>query len=244
MRQQRVYTSQPLTPGESVQLEADSSHHLSKVLRLQTGDAIILFNGDGHEYTASIEICARQSVQVLVQKQLNVSRESPLQITLAQGISRGSRMDYTLQKAVELGINTIIPLWTTRTQVKLDAKRMHKRVKHWQGVIQSASEQSGRLQLPELLPALSLQEWVTNTSDNHEMKLLLHPEAGSSLNTLHKPEGKIALLIGPEGGITEEEIQLCKDHCFTDIRLGPRILRTETAALATLSAIQALWGRF
>ncbi|MEE9343475.1 MAG: 16S rRNA (uracil(1498)-N(3))-methyltransferase [Gammaproteobacteria bacterium] len=243
MRSPRIFTTQPLAVGQTVNLEKTSSHHLANVLRLQPGAEIILFNGKKGEYHGHLKTVQKNSVTVCILQGINISRESPLLITLAQGVSRGSRMDYTLQKSVELGVNEIIPLMTSRTQVKLDVKRLTKRMSHWEGIIQSASEQSGRTIIPKLQPCISLTDWCS-TQNNFALKLVLDPTAQLTLPSIDKPEGKICILIGPEGGLNNEEIKHCLQQGFIGVALGPRILRTETAALVTLSAMQTLWGDF
>ncbi len=172
--------------------------------------------------------------------------ESPLRITLAQGISRGERMDYTLQKSVELGVSRIIPLSTERCGVKFDAKRAAKRLQHWQGVIISACEQSGRNDIPEILPTISLHAWLdahrVPCQQQEALRLLLHPRATQSLRQLTPPTGEISLLIGPEGGLSDNEIDMATQCGFEGIQLGPRVLRTETAGVAALAALQSYWG--
>ena len=169
--------------------------------------------------------------------------ESPLQLTLLQGIARNDRMDFILQKAVELGVQTIQPIWMQRSHTRLKGERLEKRISHWQGVITSACEQSGRATLPQLSLPEEYSNWI-NTGTDSDLRLMLQPDARSCLRNLEKPTGGISILVGPEGGLAPEEQALARTAGFTGIRLGPRVLRTETAALATLAGIQALWGDF
>ena len=169
--------------------------------------------------------------------------EPPLQLTLLQGIARNDRMDFILQKAVELGVQTIQPIWMQRSHTRLKGARLEKRINHWQGVITSACEQSGRSTLPQLSLPEDYSTWI-NTGTDSDLRLMLQPDARSCLRNLEKPAGGISILVGPEGGLAPEEQALARTAGFTGIRLGPRILRTETAALAALAGIQALWGDF
>ncbi len=221
-------------------LEAASSHHLLRVLRLKPGHSLLLFNGDGNEYQAVLQQSDRQQATVLVESARQPRRESPLHITLGQGISRRERMDFVLQKSVELGVAAITPVRTSRSQVQLCGTRLDKRLSHWRGVIRSACEQSGRLYLPSLSDPASLEDWCTARQE-HSLQLVLDPTATLQLSDI-TPAMNIRILIGPEGGLAMEEIQKANNSGFTPIRLGPRTLRTETATLATLAAIQALWG--
>jgi len=240
MRVPRFYTAQTLASDSSVILEEDTSHHLLRVLRLRNGDPLILFNGDGNEYMSVVEEAGKKQATVQIRRVQQVARESKLRISLGQGISRGERMDFALQKAVELGVAAVTPLWTKRSQVQLSGSRLEKRLSHWQGVVRSACEQSGRVVLPALHDTSGLDSWCSGQA-NTALKLVLDPAASVSLKQL-APATEVCVLIGPEGGLDNEEIQRAADNGFQRIRLGPRILRTETAALATLSALQTLWG--
>lgn len=240
MRLSRFYTEQSLSQGQAVTLEETTSHHLLRVLRLKAGESLLLFNGDGKEYRAILEESAKKQARVLVQDSRQPDRESKLHITLGQGISRGERMDFVLQKSVELGVTSITPLWTKRSQVQLSGKRLEKRLTHWRGVIRSACEQSGRVYLPKLHSPEKLPDWYS-VNRTQCLQLALDPTASLQLSDL-TPAREIRILIGPEGGLEGDEISMAVESGFKRIRLGPRILRTETAALATVAALQTLWG--
>jgi 16S rRNA (uracil1498-N3)-methyltransferase len=243
MRNIRIYHPETLCPGNEISLEPQASTHISRVLRLKEGTDLILFNGDGNEYPGTITSIHRNQVAVRIEGQVNTNRESPLNITLAQGISKGERMDYAIQKAVELGVTRIIPVFTERSVVKLDEERLNKKYKHWQGVIISACEQCGRNRIPELMTPGSLASYL-DQQDLNNTCLVLDPEANITINSLDTGTNAVTILIGPEGGFTENEIRLAKNKGFTGIHLGPRILRTETAAVAAIASIQTLWGDF
>jgi len=241
MRENRLYTAQGLSVGERIALEARPAKHAAQVLRLSSGDRLTVFNGDGHDYLGQIEDCTRQSVLVNI---LSISEPEPpprLAITLALGVSRGERMDLALQKAVELGVSAIQPLFSTRAVVRLSGDRLAKRAQHWQGVVIAACEQSGRRRRPQLAPAVALLDWL---GQDQRGGILLHHAAERSLPELPAPSADLSLLIGPEGGLAPEERDYAQARGFTPVRLGPRILRTETAPLAAIAAIQTLWGDF
>lgn len=237
----RVYLDQPLSTGATITLSEDAARHLVQVLRMRVGDNFIAFNGQGGEYSASISAVAKRDAQAIIGEFNPVDRESPLHITLAQCVSKGDRMDYTLQKAVELGASAIVPLVSSRTVVKLDAERWAKKIEHWQGVIISACEQSGRTRLPRLEVQQDLDDWIRDSS-NDSLKLALAPGAAKQLRQLDPASRAITLLIGPEGGLSQTECTLAAKHGFIPLALGPRVLRTETAGVAALAAIQAQWG--
>ncbi len=239
MRVSRLYIDHPLSENTDVMLEAHSSHYLLRVLRLKPGDALLVFNGDGHEYSATLEQATRKQAALRLREKTSPQRESPLCIEIAQGVARGERMDFVLQKSVELGANIISPLWTRRAQVKLDGKRLDKRLSHWLGVVHSACEQSGRVRIPALQAPRDLDSWLTTPWEGQQ--LVLSPRATSTLKDL-QPASRVRVLVGPEGGLDEGEISKAEANGFQAIQLGPRILRTETAALATLAALQTLWG--
>ncbi len=240
MRQPRIYAPQALAPNTQIQLDSNAFNHAIRVLRLQQGAKLKLFDGSGNEFEAVLCSVERKQAHAMIGAQIDHCVESPLTIVMGQCISRGDKMDYTVQKAVELGINEITPLFSERCGVQLKGDRLRKKEQHWQSIAVSACEQSGRNKLPPLHPGRSLESWVTHI--DAELKLILDPMSTQALPTLAPPTGRIALLFGPEGGMSNQEVSLAKRHGFTGIRLGPRILRTETAALATISAIQTLWG--
>jgi 16S rRNA (uracil1498-N3)-methyltransferase len=243
MRIPRVYAPQPLQPGQTVSLTPAAAHHVGRVLRLEAGAPLLLFNGEGGEYEAYIIASDRAGVRAMVEHHRPVERESPLRITLLQGISRGERMDYTLQKATELGIHRIVPIQCERTGVRLDAARATKRGEHWRGILISACEQSGRDHLPELAPPQALAQAIASLTGTPALRLLLDPRGQHGLREL-AAQTQIVLLAGPEGGLTPAEMDAAAAEGFQGIRLGPRILRTETAAVVMLAALQALWGDF
>jgi 16S rRNA (uracil1498-N3)-methyltransferase len=213
--------------------------HAVQVLRLRVGDSLRLFNGEGIECEAVLLNVAKRSAEVHVEQFIETETESPLSITLLQGISRGERMDYAIQKAVELGVTRIIPVVTERCNVQLDNGRAEKRMAHWQGVITSACEQSGRSVLPTLDDVLPLREalLIPDLADG----VVLDPLAKVGIGQVPKLEA-LSLLIGPEGGLTEDEVVLAKQRQFMAVRFGPRILRTETAAAAAIAVLQTQWG--
>jgi 16S rRNA (uracil1498-N3)-methyltransferase len=237
----RVYVPDEIPPHGIFDAPADAAHHLLHVLRLGEGDVCIVFDGRGLEYPATIERVGRSAVTLRVGEPHEVDRESALQITLAQGISSGERMDYTVQKAVELGVTAIQPLSTERSVVKLSGERAAKRVAHWQGIVVAACEQSGRNRVPTVLPVSSVTGWLAQVPAG-ALRLTLSPDAASSLHEMERPGGSIVLFIGPEGGLSPREQDDARAAGFQGLRLGPRVLRTETAALAALAAMQALWG--
>jgi len=206
---------------------------------MKPGGILTLFDGQGLEFQAQLEQVDKRRATVSLQQQIVTDNESPLDILLMQGISRGERMDYAIQKAVELGVKRIMPVVTERCNVQLSGERAEKRLNHWQGVVISACEQSGRSFLPELLPVTPLNAALENA--DQACKLVLAPEASQGFSSLSKAS-QIALLIGPEGGLSDEEILQANETGFTGICLGPRILRTETASAAALAMVQAGWG--
>lgn len=241
MRIPRVYTTQFLQTDSLLELNPQASHYLLHVLRLKLGRPVILFNGMGGEYRGKVETLEKNRSFIYIETYTNIERESPLNIELAIGISRGDRMDWVLQKATELGVKTITPLITERTEVKLHGERAEKKLNHWRQTIISACEQCQRnrlpvLQEPQLLPSFAIQA-------DADLKLVLHHRANRSLTDYEKPSS-ILLLVGPEGGLSEEEIQMAGQQNFASVMVGPRVLRTETAPLVAMSIAQSLWGDF
>jgi 16S rRNA (uracil1498-N3)-methyltransferase len=249
MRVSRLYTPATLATGRCVELDDDNGHYVRTVLRLKKDDQIILFNGQGGEYLCTVAEASRKAVLIDVGPWSGRSVESPLQITLGLGISRGDRMDLVVQKAVELGVNRITPLLTERCVVQFKGERKPQRLLHWQKIVQHAAEQSGRALLPELPEVERLQDWV---GEQQGLKVFLDPYAATTLMDLHpepikaSPEHSrsVTLLTGPEGGFSDRERDLAKASGFMPVRLGARILRTETASIAALAAVQLLWGDF
>ena len=211
---------------------------------MRSGASLRVFEGRGNEHHAILLEVKRSEIVLEIGNALPVTTESPRQLTLFQGIARNDHMDLVLQKAVELGVHAIQPLWMQRSQKRLHGERMEKRNRHWKGVIISACEQCGRATLPTLLPASDYASSVKSGADDNLLRLMLQPEASLSLRGLEPPAGDIAILVGPEGGLTAEEQSLASSCGLTGVRMGPRILRTETAALAALAGIQTLWGDF
>jgi 16S rRNA (uracil1498-N3)-methyltransferase len=241
MRTTRLYLDRPLSTGQTVELDERAHRHAVQVLRLRPGAELTLFNGRGGEYRAVLTEAKRRASTVTITGVDERDTQSGLDITLVQGVSRGDRMDYSLQKATELGVRTIEPVLTRRSQVPGDLRRLDNRLEHWRGVLISACEQCGRNDLPALEPVRSFPQWLADSrTDGHA--LVLDPRADTGLAGLAAPGGPVSLLIGPEGGLDESETGAARQHGFTPVRLGPRILRTETAGVAALAVIQALWG--
>lgn len=241
----RFHCDLPLAPNQLVALPDAVARHAIGVLRLRAGEAVILFNGDGAEYHGVLEHHGGKGATVRLDSRHDIDRESSLRVLLAQGISSGERMDYTLQKAVELGVHAIQPLTMRRTVVRLNEEKAIKRRGHWRGVVSAACEQCGRNVLPEVAPIREFVDWQREiAADAEPLKLLLDPEGEMALRDLPPPASPILLLAGPEGGFDASERKLARAAGFRGLRLGPRVLRTETAALAALAAMQAVWGDF
>jgi len=241
MRILRSFVELPLAIGQRFALPEAASAHLVKVLRLQAGAACVLFNGDGFDYDAQLFSVEKRGAQVDVIARHAVVNESPLQITLVQGIARGEKMDWILQKATELGVTRIAPVITDRTEVKLDGERSEKRMAHWRGILAAACEQCGRATLPVLLEPQPLAKYAAGDGNAH--RLVLNPEGGQTLSELAMAGNEaITLVIGPEGGLSDRDLAVLRAAGFTGLKLGPRILRTETAGVATIAALNALYG--
>jgi 16S rRNA (uracil1498-N3)-methyltransferase len=240
MRVSRVYAEVPVGGRVQLDLGGTAANHVSRVLRLRPGDPLILFDDAGGEYAATVEALTRDAVRVTVGEYLDVNRESPLQVTLAQGISRGERMDVVVQKATELGVKRIVPVLAERTVVRLNAAQAANRLRHWRAIAIAACEQCGRNRLPEITPPMSLQDFLVSDYPAG-LRLVLSPEGGLTAREL--PASPAAtLLIGPEGGLSDAERSAALAAQFTGMVLGPRILRTETAALAALAVLQQRLG--
>ena len=244
----RFYNPENLKIGITVKLGDNAAAHATRVLRLEISDEIVLFNGDGNDYTCAITSIKTKSknseVLAIVKSFVKVTNESPLNITLLQGISSGDRMDYTIQKAVELGVKNIVPIVTTRSVVKLSPERAQKRLEHWQSVVHAACEQSGRAFVPTVAAPLTLSAWLASNTHSNSTRILLNPIGAMRLAELPKSTGNIELLIGAEGGLSQTEIDTALSQGFKSIVLGARILRTETAALTAIAAMQTIWGDF
>jgi 16S rRNA (uracil1498-N3)-methyltransferase len=239
MRTIRLFQPGTLTPGQTVALCEDAANHAGKVLRMQAGEALELFNGDGQNYAAIITEVGKKQLWVQIQSAAANPVESPLQLHLGQGISRGDRMDFAIQKAVELGVSEITPLFTERCGVKLDAERLEKKREQWQKIVISACEQSGRSVVPPVHLPVTLEKWLAQ-ADNC-LKLTLDPWTSATIKELI-PTNKLRLVIGPEGGFSDREVTATTAAGFQPVRLGPRVLRTETAALTAIAALQLQLG--
>ncbi|MBF9001406.1 16S rRNA (uracil(1498)-N(3))-methyltransferase [Vibrio nitrifigilis] len=240
MRIPRIYHPETIEHLGTVTLSEDAAGHIGRVLRMQEGQEVLLFDGSGAEFPAIITESGKKRVLVDVSERVENGCESPLDLHLGQVVSRGDKMEFTIQKSVELGVNVITPLISERCGVKLDAKRFEKKLQQWQKIAIGACEQSGRNRVPEIRPIMSLEEWCAEHSDG--LKLNLHPRARYSINTLPEPVTKVRLLIGPEGGLSAEEIEMTRQYQFEETLLGPRVLRTETAALTAITALQVRFG--
>lgn len=241
----RLYFPGAIADHGECHVVAGQAHHVIHVLRLQVGAALTLFDGRGGEYVALIKRLDKSGLTLSVAERREVNRESPLGVVLAQGISSGERMDYTVQKCVELGITAIQPLTTQRSLVRLTSERADKRVGHWQSVAAAACEQCGRNVVPGILPVQPLMKWLGAAQSSREnARYLLSPHANTRLRELVRPQGTLTLLVGPEGGWNPDETSAAVGAGFIPLTLGPRVLRTETAAVAALAALQAVWGDF
>lgn len=241
----RFHCPLPLAAGTSLLLPEAAARHAVRALRLRVGDPLTLFDGGGGEYPARIVAVERERVRVEVGEHVDRECESPLSVTLVQALQSGDKMDFTVQKAVELGVAGIVPVSSRRSVLRLEGERAARRVEHWRGVVAAACEQCGRNRLPEVRAIEGLERWLAPSSaPSGVRRLLLAPGAAPTLASLPRPAPgeRVELLIGPEGGLSPEEMQAAARAGFTGISLGPRVLRTETAGLAALAALQCLWG--
>ena len=249
MRVPRVFSSQPLAAGSEIELDEAASRHLVKVLRLKAGRPLVVFDGHGGEYSAEL-VEAGKRARVRLQEFFSKDRQSPLALTLAIGISRGDRFDWVVQKATELGVAHIQPLFTERCEVKLSGERLQKKLAHWRQIAISACEQCARNRVPEIAEPLKLAQYLHEQQDggadaNGAVKLVLHHRTDIHLRQLEQAHGKpsaATLLVGPEGGLSQAEIDAALAQAYLPLRLGPRVLRTETAPVAALSVLQYQWG--
>jgi 16S rRNA (uracil1498-N3)-methyltransferase len=242
MNQPRFYCREALSPGAHIDLPEPVARHAVRVLRLPPGAAVVLFDGRGGEYEARIERIERDRVVAALGAWRDVERESPLAVTLVQAVQAGEKMDFTVQKAVELGVAQIVPVDSRRSVARLSGERAARRVAHWQGVAASACEQCGRNQVPLVASLEKLENWLARPVGG-ALRLILAPDAEQALVDL-PPASEVQLLIGAEGGLDPQEIAAARQVGFTAVRMGPRVLRTETAGLAALAALQAAWGDF
>ena len=249
MRLTRVYVDAALEAGARLTLQGSAASHVTRVLRLRVGEPLTLFNGRGGEWLGSIDSARGGEVSVTVAEARPLERESPLRLTLAQGVSRGERMDLVIQKATELGVSRLVPLLTERSVVRLDARQTDRKVLHWRAIAVAACEQSGRNRLPEISSPETLTEFLRAASaetraqgGGEAHRLLLSPAAERRIGELQRPVGEALVLVGPEGGLADAEHEAAVAAGFTPVRLGPRVLRTETAAIAALALLQREFG--
>ena len=245
MDENRFYHSENLELKQVVELGSQTHIHATKVLRLKTGDKFALFNGDGFDYVAKVAEVTKHKTLVEIIDKYEVNHESPLTITLAQGLAASDKMDWIIQKAVELGIQSIQPLFTERSIVKLDRERADKKLEHWRTVALAACEQTGRSAIPKILSPLPLSQWLSDQEKQTEtLRLILTPLKAQNINHLNQKPSSIIFMVGPEGGFSEKEMALASHSAFIPVNFGERILRTETASIVALSIMQNLWGDF
>lgn len=242
----RFHCHIPIAVGATINLPENAARHAGRVLRMRAGDGIVLFDGKGGEYSARIAAVERANVTAEVLEWHDVDREAPIGVTLVQALQSGDKMDLTIQKAVELGAVRVVPVASRRSVLRLEGERAAKRLEHWRGVVVAACEQSGRNRVPEIAGIEKLDRWLSGPRAANVMRLMLEPGANETLVTLPRPSSdtQIELLIGAEGGLASDELEKARQAGFVGVCLGPRILRTETAGLAALAAMQCLWGDF
>ena len=239
----RIFQSVTLTPETTLRLDEKSSHHVARVLRAATGDLLTLFNGEGGEYSAVIKQIEKKHVTVQINQFIPRDTESSLNIHLAQGIARGEKMDFIVQKAVELGVKKITPLISERCNVRLDNEREEKRIQHWRSIAISACEQSGRNRIPEIQSPVTLSDWLLEAKA--DLCFVLSPHVQEKLPSSHlSKDASVLLLIGPEGGLSDAEVTAAMQKHFLPLNLGPRVLRTETATIAAITVLQYQFGDF
>ncbi|MGB5337315.1 MAG: 16S rRNA (uracil(1498)-N(3))-methyltransferase [Woeseiaceae bacterium] len=242
MPRTRLYIADAIGLNATINLDSDRARYLGRVLRLRVGDRLSVFDGEGSEYLASITAIGKSSATLSVDEETSTATESNLRVHLVQGISRGERMDFVVQKATELGVKRITPVLTEFGVVKLDATRAEKRRAHWQKVAASACEQCGRVRLPLIDTPIPLKNWFGSKTARVDTELILKPGASKPLARIEPPRTKVCVLIGPEGGFSDGEFEDAAVAGFTPVSLGPRVLRTETAAVAALAVLQSLAG--
>ena len=240
MRKTRVYIRTGLTLNEPVKLDREATHHLLNVLKIRNGQIIHAFDGSGGYYESEIMVENKKSLTILPGIFVEDNRESPLRITLLQALTKGQKMDYIIQKSVEVGVYRIVPLMTEFSNVKLDQDRIDNRLQHWRKIIIAACEQCGRNILPEISPPTELDEWIK--LDENSTRIILIPVQGRSIEEIKNKDGNMTLICGPEGGLSDGEVDICINAGYQALTLGPRVLRTETAAVAGLVICQSNWG--
>lgn len=240
----RFFSPFPLHPGATVELSPEAAHHALKVLRMGSGDTVNLFDGRGGQWSATLQ-AAGKILRAVLNTFDGIDHEPPLSVTLIQALPAGDKMDWIVQKAVELGVNHIQPVITKRSVVRLSGERMERRVEHWRSIAAAACEQCGRNRLPDVAGILDLPQYLAREvpdNDSVSLRLIAAPEARIALRDIPRPAGPVSVLIGPEGGFEENELLAARAVDFTSVKLGPRVLRTETAGLAALAAMMVLWG--
>jgi 16S rRNA (uracil1498-N3)-methyltransferase len=240
----RFYCPVTLPPAGLFELPPAAAHHAHRVLRLRVGDAVQIFDGKGHACDATINSISGKQVDLNIIKTCPAQVQTPLQIVLAQAMTSSEKMDWIIQKATELGAAEIQPVQTRRSVAKLSQERAEKRTEHWRGVVIAACEQSGRNDLMQVHAPVELSHWLANMRTAGDSKFILLPDGAGAMHAQAQPQGRVTLLIGPEGGFSADEALMAKQSGFTPVLLGPRVLRTETAALAGIAALQTLWGEF
>ncbi len=238
----RLFIRSELQPGQALELDKEQAHYLGRALRLRPGDALTVFSGASGEFSATLTSIGKSGAEVAVGAAIETATESPLKVHLVQGVSRGERMDMVVQKATELGVKRISPVLTEYSMVKLEGSRASKRREHWQKIAESACEQSGRTRPPLIDEPLPLKTWFGAKTSESDVDLILKPGASTSMASLKAPQTKVCLLIGPEGGFSDTEYEDAEVCGFKAVSLGPRVLRTETAAVAAITVAESLWG--
>jgi 16S rRNA (uracil1498-N3)-methyltransferase len=242
MRLTRVYVDAPVVAGKRLVVAGSAANHIARVLRLRSGDALTVFDGSGGEFGARVEEFRKEAVVVCVEEHRTLDRESPLSLTLAQGVSRGERMDWIIQKATELGASRIVPVFTKRSVVRLDDKQAERKLQHWRAIAVSACEQCGRNRLPDVATPVDFFDVLPAGFSAGSTRLLLSPTGDLRIDDLENVGKGITVLIGPEGGLEDVEHEAAIAAGFKAVRMGPRVLRTETAAIAALTIIQRYFG--
>lgn len=240
MRISRIYINNNLEEGTETELTGETAHYAANVLRMQYGQPLIVFNGKGGQYSAEISGIKKSKIVIKVKEHQPVERESNMDITLVQGISRSQRMDYAVQKSVELGVTKIVPVITDFCNMQINNKHNEKKYNHWNKIIINACEQCGRNTLPVLENIMDISNWLE--VDKNALKIILHPDRGGRIPGVNGQVDSITLLAGPEGGFSQKEFEQALQSGYQPVKLGPRILRTETASIAAISACQAIWG--
>lgn len=242
MRRARLYVEGRLPAAGRIELDGAAAHHIARVLRLRAGAPLVVFDGEGAQYSATLAAATKRGATIELGEPLPANCESPLSVTLVQGVSRGERMDFVMQKATELGVAAITPVLTERSVVRLDGERAERRMAHWRRIVIGACEQSGRTRLPALAAPVAFDDWLVSQSPDGT-RLLLHPGAAASLAEVARPaDSQVTVAVGPEGGFSPRERDLLLQRGYCGVHLGPRTLRTETAALAVLAMLQSNWG--